>query len=193
MDSEMETASEASVDTEAREEEEEREVAFERALRSRVFKKAPTEGKDAVVPSSSVTNNMADPATLGADELQAKAARNVAAILTVAKKLGRKPQRGPSTAMPSSVKIIDEQANVNPAAGAQDLMLQSMAEWQVDLAVACEPYFVPPLPHWLGDSDDTVTGHEKRNGAPPLTHREGLGLRTGGVGGMRRRWHVLLP
>ncbi|XP_046972897.1 uncharacterized protein LOC124539641 [Vanessa cardui] len=71
-----------------RKEEEEREVAFERALRSRAFKKAPTEGKDAVVPSSSVTNNMADPATLGADELQAEAARNVAAILTVAKKSG---------------------------------------------------------------------------------------------------------
>ncbi|XP_047543179.1 uncharacterized protein LOC125075509 [Vanessa atalanta] len=69
-------------------EEEEREVAFERALRSRAFKKAPTERKDAVVLSSSVTKNMADPVTLGAEELHAEAERNVAAILTVAKKSG---------------------------------------------------------------------------------------------------------
>ncbi|XP_064071913.1 uncharacterized protein LOC135193426 [Vanessa tameamea] len=128
MDSEMETASEASVEklrpletddsdsgnegvktarpaanrrgknngnglTRARaelkeKEEEEREVAFERALRSRAFKKVTTEEKDAVVPSTSVTKNMADPATLGAEELHAEAERNVAAILTVAKKSG---------------------------------------------------------------------------------------------------------
>ncbi|XP_046965852.1 uncharacterized protein LOC124534187 [Vanessa cardui] len=127
MDSEMETASEASVEkhrpletddsdsgsegaktarptahrrgknkgnvlTRARaelkeKEEEDREVAFERALRSRAFKKAPTERKDAVVPSSSGTNSM-DPATLGAEELHAEVERNVAAILTVAKKSG---------------------------------------------------------------------------------------------------------
>ncbi|XP_064071905.1 ecdysone oxidase-like [Vanessa tameamea] len=54
------------------------------------------------------------------------------------------------------------QTNVNHSAGAQDLLLQSMAEWQVDLAVACEPYFVPPLPHWLGVLTRSGT-------APPLS------------------------
>ncbi|XP_046960630.1 uncharacterized protein LOC124530491 [Vanessa cardui] len=61
------------------------------------------------------------------------------------------------------------QTNVNHCAGAQDLLLQSMAEWQVDLAVACEPYFVPPLPHWLGDLDDTVAVLTRSGTGPPLS------------------------
>ncbi|XP_047532781.1 uncharacterized protein LOC125067927 [Vanessa atalanta] len=93
-------------------EEEEREVAFERALRSRAFKKAPTEKKDAVVPSSSVTKSMADPATLGAEELHAEAERNVAAILTVAKKSGNlkfgyiKSLKESAAALQAIVKVL---------------------------------------------------------------------------------------
>nr|XP_026499845.1 uncharacterized protein LOC113403490 [Vanessa tameamea] len=57
--------------------------------------------------------------------------------------------------------------NDNHSAEAQDLLLQSMAEWQVDLAVACEPYYVPLLPHWLGDSDGTVAVLTRSGTGPP--------------------------
>ncbi|XP_050352246.1 uncharacterized protein LOC126774754 [Nymphalis io] len=60
------------------------------------------------------------------------------------------------------------QTNLNHCAGAQDLLLQSMAEWEIDLAVTCEPYYVPPLPYWAGDLDGTVavlTRHSQRNRA----------------------------
>ncbi|XP_046972459.1 uncharacterized protein LOC124539205 [Vanessa cardui] len=33
----------------------------------------------------------------------------------------------------------------------------------IDLAVACEPYYVPPLTHWVGDVDDTVAVAETDN------------------------------
>ncbi|XP_046971582.1 uncharacterized protein LOC124538539 [Vanessa cardui] len=49
------------------------------------------------------------------------------------------------------------------------LRCASMAEWGIDLAVACEPYYVPPLTHWVGDVDvdvdvDRGSPHEERNG-----------------------------
>ncbi|XP_047528987.1 uncharacterized protein LOC125065450 [Vanessa atalanta] len=61
------------------------------------------------------------------------------------------------------------QANINHCAGAQDLLLQSMAEWGIDLAVACEPYYVPPLPHWVGDSDGTVAVLAKSGTGPSIS------------------------
>ncbi|XP_047534367.1 uncharacterized protein LOC125069009 [Vanessa atalanta] len=61
------------------------------------------------------------------------------------------------------------QANINHCAGAQDLLLQSMAEWGIDLAVACEPYYVPPLPHWVGDSDGTVVVLAKSGTGPSIS------------------------
>ncbi|XP_050352214.1 uncharacterized protein LOC126774721 [Nymphalis io] len=66
------------------------------------------------------------------------------------------PGRGGSFNVNMSTNIKFLQTNVNHCAAAQDLLLQSMAEWQIDLAVACEPYYVPPLPNWLGDLDGTV-------------------------------------
>ncbi|XP_046976429.1 uncharacterized protein LOC124542530 [Vanessa cardui] len=61
------------------------------------------------------------------------------------------------------------QTNPNHCAGAQDLLLQSMAEWGIDLAVACEPYYVPPLPHWVGDVDGTVAVLTRSGTGPPLS------------------------
>lgn len=46
------------------------------------------------------------------------------------------------------------QANINHCRSAQDLLLQSMAEWGVDIAVVAEPYLVPVT--WLGDRDGSV-------------------------------------
>ncbi|XP_046968885.1 uncharacterized protein LOC124536397 [Vanessa cardui] len=45
----------------------------------------------------------------------------------------------------------------------------SMAEWGIDLAVACEPYYVPPLTHWVGDVDGTVAVLARSGTGPPLS------------------------
>ncbi|KLV34219.1 hypothetical protein AB894_15215 [Piscirickettsia salmonis] len=49
------------------------------------------------------------------------------------------------------------QANINHCAAAQDLLLQSMAQWSINVAVVSEPYFVPPRDHWVADLDGSVT------------------------------------
>ena len=61
------------------------------------------------------------------------------------------------------------QANLNHCAGAQDLLLQSMAEWDVDVAVACEPYYVPPHPNWIGDLEGNVAVLVRTATGPPLS------------------------
>lgn len=49
------------------------------------------------------------------------------------------------------------QANLNHSAGAQDLFLQSMAEWSIDIAVAAEPYLVSSNNiNWAGDTEGLV-------------------------------------
>ncbi|XP_061385255.1 uncharacterized protein LOC133320635 [Danaus plexippus] len=61
------------------------------------------------------------------------------------------------------------QANINHCAAAQDLLLQSMAEWSINVAVVSEPYFVPPNDHWVVDLDDSVTIiSSATNGTPTL-------------------------
>nr|XP_053605924.1 uncharacterized protein LOC128672655 [Plodia interpunctella] len=60
------------------------------------------------------------------------------------------------------------QANLNHSARAQDLLLQSMAEWDLDVAVVAEPYAVPSLPHWAGDLDGLVAIVARPGAAPPL-------------------------
>ncbi|XP_050354400.1 uncharacterized protein LOC126776142 [Nymphalis io] len=69
----------------------------------------------------------------------------------------------------SAPSISFLQSNLNHSAGAQDLLLQSMAEWQIDLAVACEPNFVPPLAHWIEDLDGTVAVLSRSGTGPPLS------------------------
>lgn len=48
------------------------------------------------------------------------------------------------------------QANLNHCAGAQDLVLQTMAERSIGVAVVTEPYFIPVRPDWVGDMDGSV-------------------------------------
>lgn len=49
------------------------------------------------------------------------------------------------------------QANIGHPARAQDLLVQSMAEWSIQIAIVTEPYFVPSRDNWVGDHDDLVT------------------------------------
>lgn len=48
------------------------------------------------------------------------------------------------------------QANLNHSARAQDLLIQSMAEWLIKVAVVSEPYYIPPRYNWFGDSEQLV-------------------------------------
>lgn len=50
------------------------------------------------------------------------------------------------------------QGNLNHAAGAQNVFMQSMAELSIDIAVAAEPYRVPPSgsPSWAADIEGSV-------------------------------------
>ncbi|XP_037294360.1 uncharacterized protein LOC119189284 [Manduca sexta] len=48
------------------------------------------------------------------------------------------------------------QANINRCARAQDLLLQSMARWSINIAVVSEPYFVPPRNDWMEDLSGSV-------------------------------------
>lgn len=64
---------------------------------------------------------------------------------------------------------------MNHSARAQDLLAQHLAEWDIDLAVVAEPYYVPPRNNWKGDASGTVTIIEKTgNDALPLS-QEGSG------------------
>jgi endonuclease/exonuclease/phosphatase family metal-dependent hydrolase len=48
------------------------------------------------------------------------------------------------------------QANVNHCIAAQDLLIQSMTQWQTAIAVIAEPYCVRSRDDWAGDHSDTV-------------------------------------
>ena len=54
----------------------------------------------------------------------------------------------------SAIRFL--QGNINHCAAAQDLLIQSMAQWSIDVAVVAEPYFVPPRDDWASDRDNTV-------------------------------------
>ncbi|CAH2097571.1 unnamed protein product [Euphydryas editha] len=47
-------------------------------------------------------------------------------------------------------------ANINHCVRAQDLLMQSVVQREIDLVVASEPYWVPRQPNWFGDLDGTV-------------------------------------
>lgn len=49
------------------------------------------------------------------------------------------------------------QANINHSARAQDLLVQTMAEWEIKVAVVAEPYVVPARDDWVADRENTVT------------------------------------
>lgn len=48
------------------------------------------------------------------------------------------------------------QVNINHSAVAQDLLVQTMAEWSIQMAVVSEPYYVPPRDNWAGDVTGTA-------------------------------------
>ncbi|XP_041978640.1 uncharacterized protein LOC121732753 [Aricia agestis] len=71
--------------------------------------------------------------------------------------------------MPGHLSFL--QANVNHSAAAQDLFLQTVAEWSVDVAVVSEPYYVPSQPHWAGDDEGSVAVVVRPGAGPPLIPR----------------------
>ena len=79
------------------------------------------------------------------------------------------------------------QANINHCAAAQDLLVQSMAQWLIEVAVAAEPYFVPPSEDWLGDTDGSVAIVLSRAAGPPP-----LSLVVRGRGYVAARWRKCL-
>ncbi|XP_029155163.1 uncharacterized protein LOC114937420 [Nylanderia fulva] len=68
------------------------------------------------------------------------------------------------------MKALLLQANINHSARAQDLLMQHLAEWNIDLAVVAEPYRVLQKDNWMGDKVGLVTiiGKAER-GALPLS------------------------
>ncbi|XP_029154835.1 uncharacterized protein LOC114927928 [Nylanderia fulva] len=66
------------------------------------------------------------------------------------------------------------QTNLNHCARAQDLFVQTLAEWNIGLAVAAEPYYVHPnRSGWLGDEDGQVAiVGQSLPGGPPLALKE---------------------
>lgn len=50
------------------------------------------------------------------------------------------------------------------------MLMQSLAQWRIDLAVAAEPYYVPQShPYWAGDLDGSVAIIGRAGGGPPLS------------------------
>lgn len=61
------------------------------------------------------------------------------------------------------------QGNLNHCARAQDLCLQTLAQWRIDLAVVAEPYAVPDRRGWHGDSGGSVAVvASAAAGSPPV-------------------------
>lgn len=56
--------------------------------------------------------------------------------------------------MDHALKVL--QANVNHCAGAQDLLVQSLAQWHINVAVISEPYRISDRSDWVGDSTNSV-------------------------------------
>lgn len=67
------------------------------------------------------------------------------------------------------------QANINHSARAQDLLIQHMVEWSVGLAAVGEPYYVPPVPNWAGDTEGLVAVVASTAGRTPPLSRIGSG------------------
>lgn len=80
------------------------------------------------------------------------------------------------------------QANLNHSAGAQDLFLQSMAEWSIDIAVAAEPYFVPSRSNWVADTEGSVA----IIGGSALTTSSCLQLQERGSGYVAVKWGAII-
>jgi len=54
--------------------------------------------------------------------------------------------------------------------------MQALAEWQIELAIVAEPYYIPPdRNNWMGDTTGSVTivGPHTTNSLPLLVHTRG--------------------
>ncbi|KOB77016.1 reverse transcriptase [Operophtera brumata] len=56
--------------------------------------------------------------------------------------------------MDHTIRVL--QCNLNHCRSAQDLVLQTFAQWSIALAVVAEPYRIPDHPRWFGDELDSV-------------------------------------
>ncbi|XP_076386159.1 uncharacterized protein LOC143264178 [Megachile rotundata] len=65
------------------------------------------------------------------------------------------------------------QGNANHSAGAQDVFLHTLAEWDCTLGVIAEPYRVPDQPHWFADAEGRnatiAIVWRAKSGSPPCT------------------------
>ncbi|CAH2228538.1 jg28018, partial [Pararge aegeria aegeria] len=68
------------------------------------------------------------------------------------------------------------QANLNHCARAQDLLIQHMVEWRIDVVTAAEPYFVPVQSNWAGDTEGLVAIVVPAHGRPLVPKRNGPGF-----------------
>ncbi|CAH2104386.1 unnamed protein product [Euphydryas editha] len=76
------------------------------------------------------------------------------------------------------------QTNLNHCAQAQDLFMQALVQWRIDVAVAAEPYYVPPShPCWAADLDGSVAIVGRSGGGSPL-----LSVEERGVGYVVAKW-----
>ncbi|XP_047543086.1 uncharacterized protein LOC125075390 [Vanessa atalanta] len=78
------------------------------------------------------------------------------------------------------------QANINHSARAQDLLVQSMAEWQIDVAVVSEPYVVHLWDDWVSDHEGVVAIVAPAVAGSPAIEgvARGRGFVVAAVGGM---------
>ncbi|XP_041986937.1 uncharacterized protein LOC121738768 [Aricia agestis] len=71
-----------------------------------------------------------------------------------AKRKGPKKSRAPQEAATTSTAAPS--GNLNHCAQAQDLWVQALLQWEIDVAVIAEPYRVLERGDWLGDADSSV-------------------------------------
>ena len=65
------------------------------------------------------------------------------------------------------------QTNLNHCAGSQELLMQSMAQWSIELAVIAEPYKVPYCPNWISNEAKSVTiVRGEQENSPPVRDLE---------------------
>lgn len=67
------------------------------------------------------------------------------------------------------------QVNLNHTSSAQDLLLQTMAEEGVDVALVSEPYRIPKHPLWMGDENGQAAITWRATRGRPVLKRAGSG------------------
>ncbi|XP_073962951.1 uncharacterized protein [Choristoneura fumiferana] len=84
--------------------------------------------------------------------------------------------------MPARLHYELLQTNSNHSARAQDLFMQVLAEWRIDVAVVAEPYYVPPQQNWVGDTEGLVAV------VVPAAGTQRISLKEKGAGYVAVKW-----